>query len=183
MSWVGDLLRAGINATGSTIKVNKPIEMTDTVTVPDRTVTSAKMALPSLQAVQATITYADFDTDSTSVVYDTGMIIPKGAFVQRTLIDSVTKFEGGSVSAATIEIGDSDGSGGTDDVDRYMAASAVDVFQDADVLEAGDVSGTALHDAADEVSVTLELTGDNGDDLTAGEATITIFYYLGVDHS
>ena len=139
-------------------------------------------AFPALFAQQVALDFSDFNEAATSVVFDTSITIPKGAHVVKSLIDNVTKFEGGDVSAATLVIGDSDGSGGTDDADRYNTGTP-DVFADADVLDAGDVSGTALHTADAVVSATLGLTGGNGDDLTAGEATITIFYYLGVDHS
>lgn len=147
----------------------------------DGTLTVTK-ALPSIYAQQIHIGFADFDEAATSVVFDTPITIPKGAIVLRTLIDNVTKFEGGTVSAATLTLGDSDGSGGTTDPDRYNTGTP-NVFADADVLDAGAVSGTALHTADAVVSATLDLTGGNGDDLTAGAATITIFYYLAADHS
>ena len=141
-----------------------------------------KTDLPGFRAQQVTVGFADFSAAATTVVFDTPITIPKGAIVLRTLIDNVTKFEGGSVSVATLTLGDSDGSGGTTDPDRYNTGTP-SVFADADVLDAGAVSGTALHTADAVVSATLGLTGDNGDDLTAGAATITIFYYLAADHS
>jgi hypothetical protein len=50
MSWVGDLLKAGINATGNTITFNKAVKFANTATfestttVPDNTITVAKLA-------------------------------------------------------------------------------------------------------------------------------------------
>lgn len=188
MTWVGDLLRAGINAAGSTITFDKPVEFAAAtefksgITVPDGSFEGDSLALPALKIIQKTVTFADFDEAATSVVLDSGEIVPKGALVLRTLLDNVTKFEGGDVSAATLTLGDSDGAGGTTDADRYNTGTP-NVFADADVLDAGVVSGTALHTADAEVALTLGLTGGNGDDLTAGEVTFTIFYLQGVLHA
>jgi hypothetical protein len=153
-----------------------------TLTIADDAVSSAKMGLPNIQSVQFTIAHDDFTAEATSEVIETAVSIPKGAYVLNTLIDSVTKFEGASISAATITIGDSDEAGGTTAADRYNTGTP-DVFQDIDVLDAGAVSGTALHTSAETVTVTLDLTAGDCDETTAGAATVTIFYLQAVDHS
>ena len=137
--------------------------------------------IPALKRAVIDISYADFNKAATTVVFDTGAVIPKGAFILKTLIDEVVKFEGGAISTAVIAVGDSDGSGGTTDPDRYNTGTP-NVFQNADVLDAGAVSGTALHTADAEVAVTLT-TSANANALTAGSAKITIFYLQAADHS
>ncbi len=135
-----------------------------------------ELVLPALRAKKFDVTFADFDKSSTTATFETGVTIPKGAFVVKTLVDNVVKFEGGGVTAATMKIGE------TGDDDRYMTGT-LNVFQDKDVGDAGDVGGTALHTAAKEVEVELTTTTADCDALTAGSAVITIFYYLAADHS
>ena len=186
MTWVGDLLRAGIDSTGNTIKFAKPIQAPSAAVTGGLAVggaaTSAEV-LPAIRKVQFTVGFADFDVAAESIVFDTGVVIPKGAVFMRTLVDNVVKFEGGSISVATLKIGDSDGSAGTTDDDRYMAASTLNMFVAADALDAGAASGTLFHSADTEIALTLALTGGNGDDMDAGSVTITVFYYLAADHS
>lgn len=156
------------------------VESDDTLTI--EAGDSLIISPPCFKVVQFTVTHEDFSDSATSEVIEPGVTIPKGAYVLRTLYDNIVKWEGGSISDAELTVGDSDGSGGTTDPDRYMTGTP-DVFQDADVLDAGAVSGTALHTSDADVAVTLNLTGDDCADLTAGSATITIFYLVGVDHS
>jgi hypothetical protein len=150
--------------------------------IEDGAITSARMAIPNIQSVQFTLSHADFTASATSEILEPGVTIPKGAYVLITLIDDVTKFEGASISAATLVIGDSDGAGGATNPDRYNTGTP-DVFADADVLDAGVVSGTALHDDDTDIAVTLTLTAGDCDETSAGAATVTIFYLLGFDHS
>lgn len=74
MGWVGDLLKAGINATGNTITFNKAVKFANTATfestttVPDGTITTAKLSA-GLQTKLLELTITDEDqTDGTSVV-------------------------------------------------------------------------------------------------------------------
>lgn len=145
-------------------------------------VDTSQMGLPNIQMVQFAVAYDDFSAEAVSEVIEPGVTIPKGAVVIRTSIDSVTKFEGASISAAKLTIGDSDGSGGATVADRYVTGTP-DVFQAVDTLDAGAVSGDAHHDDDTDVAVTLTLTAGDCDELTAGAATVTIFYLLAVDHA
>jgi hypothetical protein len=177
------LVGNGTTITSVAISGDATMANTGALTIAGGAVTSAKMALPNIQSVTFSLSYADFTAIATSETIEVGGTIPKGAFVLRTLIDNVIKFEGGTVSAATLTIGDSDEAGGTTDPDRYNTGTP-DVFATADVLDAGAVSGTALHATSSEaVTATLTLTGDNCVNLTAGSARVTIFYLQAVDHS
>lgn len=115
------------------------------------------------------VTYDEFTDGGAAVgtlVLDDS--IPLGAFVVRTLIENVTGFAGNTSAALTV------GDGST--ADRYNT-STVNVFSTATVLDAGAVSGTALHTAAKNVTLTITVNSDWGL-VTAGALTIKIFYYL-----
>jgi len=122
-----------------------------------------------LASIQQTVALADFTdgggTSGTVVLRDG---IPVGALAVQTLIDDVTGFAGNT--SAVLTVGD-----GTD-ADRYNTG-APDVFSTATAVAAGAVSGTALHTTAvNTVTVTVTSATDFSA-VTAGEATITIFYY------
>lgn len=124
--------------------------------------------LGGVHVISQTVTYDEFtDGGSTSGTLVLDDSIPLGAFVLRTLIENVTGFTGDS-SAALI-VGD-----GTD-TDRYNT-STVNVFTTATVLDAGAVSGTQLHTAAKNVTLTIT-SGTDWGAVTAGQLTIKIFYY------
>ena len=149
---------------------------TESLTVPDGGIAQNKIALPNLRIATIQVSHEDFEAENVEGEVDYAVVIPKGAFVLRTLIDNVEKFDDDeNASAAVIKIGD-----GTVD-DRYNTGTP-NVFVDADVLDAGAVSGDAFHDDDASVHVTLTMTGCNVVDLIQGKATINIFYLLAVDH-
>lgn len=96
----------------------------------------------------------------------TGQAIPVGAHVLRALLFNVTGFTGNVSAALTL------GDGTT--ADRYNT-STIDVFSTAAALTCGDVSGTAYHAAAKNVTVTITSNSDFTS-VTAGAATVRIYY-------
>lgn len=122
-----------------------------------------------LESIQQTVVLADFTdggaTTGTVVLDDA---IPLGAVVTQSLIDDVTGFIGDT--SATLQIGD-----GTD-VDRYNTGTP-NVFVTDPAVSAGAVSGTAFHDAAANVTLTVT-SGSDFTSVTAGQLTVTIFFYV-----
>lgn len=95
--------------------------------------------------------------------------IPAGARFAFALISGITGFTGDT--SAVIVLGD-----GTD-VDRYMTGTPNVFVTAAPGVDMGVPSGTAFHAAA---IATITATITSGSDfglVTAGEATITLFYY------
>lgn len=93
--------------------------------------------------------------------------IPQGAYVYRSVLENVTGFTGDT--SATIQIGD-----GTD-VDRYSTGTP-SVFTTANAIDVGAVSGTAIHTAAKNVTVTIT-SGADFTSVAAGAATLRIYYF------
>lgn len=121
-----------------------------------------------LEVIQETVALADFtDGGSTAGTVELSTDIPVGAVVTRTLITDVTGFAGDT--SAVVTIGD-----GTD-VDRYNTGTP-SVFATAANVDAGAVSGTIYHSAAKTPKITVTSATDFGA-VTAGEMTVTIFYY------
>jgi len=115
-----------------------------------------------------TIGFADF-TDSTGTTGTFTMTgdIPIGAEVSRVDLRSITGFTG-DPSTATIQVGVS----GT--VARYTTATP-SVYATAEMVDAGAVSGTAIHTAAVSPLVTVTAASDWGA-VTAGEVTVAIWF-------
>ena len=88
--------------------------------------------------------------------------------VRQTVLHTLTGFSGDTSAVMTV----GDGS----DVDRYNTGTP-DVFTtNASGADMGVVSGTAWHDAAATVTVTIT-SGADFTSVSAGTATIAIFYY------
>ncbi len=94
--------------------------------------------------------------------------IPQGAWVHRCYLQNVTGFTGNT--SAVIVVGD-----GTD-VDRYNTATP-SVFANANAIDLGAPSGTAIHTAAATVTVTVT-GGSDFTNISAGALTVKIFYYI-----
>lgn len=127
-------------------------------------------AVGGVGVLQQTFSYTDFtDGGSTAGTLVLNNGIPKGAFVTQSVLVNVTGFTGDT--SATIQVGD-----GTD-VDRYSTGTP-SVFTTAGAIDLGAVSGTEEHAAAiSTVTLTITSATDWGA-VTAGQATIRIFYYL-----
>lgn len=122
-----------------------------------------------VHVISQTVSYDDF-TDgggaAGTLVLNQG--IPEGAYFYKTLVQNLTGFTG-DVSA-TIIVGD-----GTD-TDRYNTGTP-SVFTTDTSLDVGVPSGTAYHDAAKSVTLTITSSSDWGL-VTAGQLTIKLFYFL-----
>jgi hypothetical protein len=121
--------------------------------------------------INQTISYADF-VDGGGVVgtlvLNNG--IPSGAVAQRAILHDLTGFAGGANSTATVQIGD-----GTDP-DRYSTGTPDVYTTNAGGVDLGVPSGTAWHDAAKSVTVTITVDND-WSTISAGEATVVICYW------
>lgn len=118
--------------------------------------------------ISETVAFSDFtDGGSTAGTYVLSRGIPQGAYVLRTVLVNVTGFTGDT--SATIQVGD-----GTD-ADRYSTGTP-SVFTTANAIDVGAVSGTAIHTAAANVTLTVTSGSDWGA-VTAGQLTIRIYYY------
>jgi len=119
--------------------------------------------------IRQSFTYADFtDGGGASGTLVLAKQIPDGAVVTQAVLYGLTGFTG-DVSA-TITVGD-----GTD-VDRYNTGTPSVFTTNPSGVALGAVSGTAWHDAAKSVTITITEDSDWGD-VTAGAATIAIYYY------
>ena len=148
--------------------INQDGTLNGSAVIDDDSVTNAKLALPNIKMITQTVAYDEFTDGGAAVgTLDLTSTIPLGAVVMQTLIDDVTGFAGDT--SAVITIGD-----GTD-VDRYNTGTP-DIFSDADAISAGVVSGTAFHDAEETVTLTVTTAADFSS-VSAGELTVTIFYY------
>lgn len=103
---------------------------------------------------------------SGTLVLDEG--IPDGARVDQSILHSLTGFSGDT--SAVITIGD-----GTD-VDRYNTGTPSVFTTNASGCDLGMPSGTAWHDDAKNVTVTITSNADFTS-VSAGEATISICYW------
>lgn len=122
--------------------------------------------LGGVHVISERVLYSDFtDGLATSGTYTLKQGIPVGAVVLKTLVTNVTGFTG-DVSAALI-VGD-----GTT-TDRYNTGTP-SVFTTDTSVDVGAVSGTAYHDAAK--SIILTVTSNSDFTLvTAGALTIKVF--------
>lgn len=134
-------------------------------------ITNSQLGFPKIRSYQQTITRSQFtDGGGTSGTIALSVSIPEGAIFLQSCIDAVTGFIGDT--SAIITIGD-----GTD-VDRYNTGTP-SVFTTADHISAGVPSGTVYHSGAKTPIVTITSGSDFGL-VTAGELTITLFWYQSV---
>jgi hypothetical protein len=121
-----------------------------------------------LQNVTETVLFSDFtDGGSTSGTYTLKRGVPIGAYYYKTLIQNVTGFTG-DTSAALI-VGD-----GTD-TDRYNTGTP-SVFTTDTSVDVGVPSGTAYHDAAKDIILTVTSNSDFTL-VVAGQLTIKCFFF------
>jgi hypothetical protein len=122
-----------------------------------------------LGCINQTIAYDDFVDGggaSGTLVLDEG--IPDGAVVQRAILHSLTGFTGDT--SAFVQIGD-----GTD-VDRYSTGTPSVFTTNPSGCELREPSGTAWHDDAKSVTVTITSNADFTS-VSAGAATVAICYW------
>jgi hypothetical protein len=125
--------------------------------------------LGGVYVISETVDYTDFtDGGSTAGTYVLKQTVPVDAVALRTRLSVQTGFTG-DTSAALI-VGD-----GTD-TDRYNTGTP-SVYTTDTAVDAGAVSGTAWHDAAKSVTLTVTSAADFTA-VTAGRLTVTIYFYL-----
>ena len=165
------LVGSGSVATATQISGDVALADSGAVTIQSNAVENSMLNVPVLRAYQETFAFGDMtDGGGTSGTFDLSLSIPEGAVVTQVFIDAVTGFAGDT--SAVITIGD----GST--ADRYNTGTP-NVFATADHVSAGAVSGTAYHSAAKTPKVTIT-TNSDFTSVSAGQATITIFYYQSV---
>jgi hypothetical protein len=103
---------------------------------------------------------------------------PTNVWVRRVYTHLITAFSGGTVSAATLSLGDT----GNDDewadlVDVFTGAGTVRVFDTADADAVFAAAQDPVAESAYVPLATLATTGDNVNDLTAGELDIVYEIY------
>jgi hypothetical protein len=124
--------------------------------------------LSGVHCISKTVAYSAFtDGGSTTGTYVLTPTIPVGAYYYKTLLQDVTGFAG-NVSA-TIQIGDGS------DVDRYTTGTP-SVFTTDTSVDVGVPSGTAYHDAAATITITVT-TNSDFTAVTAGSLTVKMFYF------
>jgi hypothetical protein len=139
----------------------------------DLVLDSGKLILggAGLGCINQTVSYTDF-TDGGGIVGTLVLdeSIPDGAVVQRAILHSLTGFTGGVNSTATVQIGD-----GTVPA-RYNTGTPDVYTTNASGVDMGAPSGTAWHDAAKSVTITITVDND-WSTISAGEATVAICYW------
>jgi hypothetical protein len=121
-----------------------------------------------LHCVTETVLYSDFtDGGGTSGTYTLKQGVPLGAYYYKTLVQNVTGFTGDTT--ATLIVGD-----GTD-TDRYNTGTP-SVFTTDTSVDVGVPSGTAYHDAAKDINLTVT-SGSDFALVVAGRLTIKAFYF------
>jgi hypothetical protein len=119
--------------------------------------------------INQTISYADFmDSGGASGTFVLDEGIPDGAVVQRAILHSLTGFTGDT--SAFIQIGD-----GTD-VDRYSTGTPSVFTTNPSGCDLREPSGTAWHDDAKTVVVTITSNADFTS-VSAGAATVAVCYW------
>ena len=174
-----DTLRGGLAIIGGYLKIwdgsawqgIEASEIADNAVITskilDANVTDAKIAAPKLSKLTGSFALADMtDGGTAAATYELGTI-PLGAVVTRTLVTGITGFIGDTTAVITI------GDGST--ANRYNTGTP-SVFTTITALDVGAVSGTIYHSAEKTVTVTIT-AGSEWGDVTAGAATVTIFYY------
>jgi len=163
----GDTTTPSFNLIGDITSAEIANDAITTAKILDANVTDAKIAAPKLSKLTGSFVLADMtDGGTTAATYELGTI-PLGAVVTRTLVTGITGFIGDTTAVITI------GDGST--TDRYLTGTP-SVFTTIAALDVGVVSGTIYHSAEKTVTVTITASSEWGD-VTAGAATVTIFYY------
>lgn len=123
-----------------------------------------------LVTYQQTVTRAEFtDGGSTAGTKDLSITIPAGAVFLRTLVTDITGFIGDT--SATLIVGVTGG-----DTDRYNTGTP-SVFTTAPAgVDMGAPSGTAWHTAS-AVPTLLITSGADFTNVSAGQLTVTLFWY------
>lgn len=113
------------------------------------------------------VTLADFtDGGGAAGTFTSTQVIPVGAFVHHVTLTDVTGFTGDT--SCTVTVGD-----GTV-ANRYNTGTP-SIFATAAFVDAGAVSGTAIHAAAKSPVITATSNSDWGA-VTAGALTLKVFY-------
>ena len=112
-----------------------------------------------------TIAVADLTDSSTTGTVTMAGDIPVGAEVTRTDLRKITGFAGDT--SATIQVGDGS------DADRYTTGTP-NVFATAEMIDAGAVSGTAVHIAAVSPVITITSAADFTSVVTDGNGKLTV---------
>lgn len=123
----------------------------------------------SLMAVSFDLDYSSFTATATAETI-TVANLPAGSIVMGIVMENNEAWTGGSASAATIEFGT------TGDDDKYLSATDVfsspsGVFDSSGILFLPGGPGTVTPFKA-----TLRTTGDDVENLTAGNLTVKILY-------
>lgn len=135
--------------------------------------------------IEDVMTFSDFDAASTTPTHNFTITLPAGCIVDGVWWNLDTEFAGGSVSAATLEFGVSGG-----DVDGFFPAENVFTAAGTGLKDSAVTSrGALLYSSGNNQTLqyfttatttflaTLRLTGDNGEDLTAGQVRIWLSYH------
>ena len=126
----------------------------------------------AIRWIRETVKYSQFDAKDTTDYVDLSVAVPADCFVLGSAILLKQAFAAPTATAATLSVGIEG------DTDKYCAA-AQDVKGGTPPLQEGAVcadTGIKYCSAGDTPRVTLALTGDNCEDLTAGEAEVRIFF-------
>ena len=132
---------------------------------------SASDDTPRIATIQETFAFDDMtDNLNTTGQIDLTNKLPEGSVVVQSFVDAITGFAGDGTAVATI--------GDGTDVDRYNTGT-VDVFTTSDHEDAGVPSGAVYQSAEETVRVTVT-GGADFSSISAGEMTVTLFYYQSV---
>lgn len=122
-----------------------------------------------VQCIAETVALADFtDGGGAAGTYQLSQAIPQGALVLNALVVDVTGFTGDTSAVLTI----GDGS----DADRYNTGTP-SVFATANMVAMGAPSGTTIHTAAANVTLTVTSAADFTS-VSAGQLTVKIWYLV-----
>ncbi len=125
----------------------------------------------AIRWIEETVLCSQFEAKATEDYVDLDVKIPAGSFVFGTTCDVIEAFDAPDASAAAVTVG-------VDGDEDQFSASGFDVKgSEGSLLGDPCASPGIWYRIADTTPrVTLTLTGDNCEDLTAGKATIRIFY-------
>lgn len=125
----------------------------------------------SLQRQRYTVGHADFTAAAATEAVSMTTTLPAGAIVLGKSHQLPTSFSGGSITAATIDVGINGGN-----LDEYV--DAADVFTAFTYAPTGgDGTAPAPLTAATTVYITLNTTGGDVADADAGSYEVDIYYF------
>jgi len=152
------------------IKPTSDVIVTDELLITSSQIGIAKQ-VPAYRKYE--VDYTDFATASTTSADYTVVSLGAGAVIEAVKLIVTTKFEGGSVSAATMSVGTTAGT-------PTEFLSADNVFAVTTTTAAGHFTTvTALtENAATPILAQVVCTGDDCDNMTAGAAEIHIKYSI-----